>query len=68
MNKIVDVITRTRDDFVRLEWEDDQGFFGQIDFHMDFRGDWAIDSENMSKDFVKAVLCKMVDDAELELS
>lgn len=50
----------------KLAWTDDNGYFGEISFATSEAGNHTcIDSENMSKDFVKKVLAKLVDDAEL---
>ncbi len=50
-----------------LTWEDDAGYFGQVRFSTAEVGNHTvIDSENMSKDFIKKVLAKLVDDAEME--
>ena len=50
---------------IRIYWSGDKGF-GQIDIIHDLMsGEYIIDSELMSRDFVKAVLCKLVDDAKI---
>jgi len=50
-----------------LTWEEDSGYFGQMRFSVAEAGNRTIiDSENMSKEFIKKVLTKLVDDAELE--
>lgn len=49
-----------------INWEDYDGYFGQIRItspsyvHL-VKDNIRIDSENMSPEFVKAVLCRMVD-------
>jgi hypothetical protein len=49
-----------------IGWEDYEGYFGQISIvspeNIHLAGDNVqIDSENMSPEFIKAVLCRMVD-------
>lgn len=51
---------------VDVYWEDDNMFFGHIYLFTNGLNDKVqIDSEYMGKDFVKKVLCQLVDDAEL---
>ena len=46
-------------------WSGDRGF-GQIEIRYKLlSGEYYIDSELMSREFVKAVLCKMVDEADI---
>ena len=40
--------------------------YGEFTFHYDPNNKWHIDNECMSKDFIKAVLCAMVDQAKLD--
>lgn len=49
-----------------ISWDSDKGF-GQFAFVKDKKiNKFEIDNEMMTKEFIKAVLNKMVDDAELK--
>jgi len=50
---------------IRLAWDDEEHGFGLIDISQDRMGTF-INSENMSKEFVKKVLCSLVDEADTE--
>lgn len=47
-----------------INWTDDESFFGEVVIAKQEDG-IKIYSETMSKDFVKELLCKIVDEAEL---
>lgn len=56
--------TGTSERGIRVEWCDDEKGFGQIDIVEDGSSSQChIDSENMSKEFVKRVLSVIVDNA-----
>jgi hypothetical protein len=48
---------------LRIEWQYEKGF-GVLNLFIN-NGKVEIDSEFMSKDFVKQILCKLVDEAKL---
>jgi len=48
----------------RLYWNEPSLGFGQVDISYNKYNQLFIDSECMSKDFVKALLCKLVDDCK----
>jgi hypothetical protein len=50
---------------IRLAWEDEEKGFGLIDIEQDNYG-ISINSECMSADFIKKVLCSLVDQAKIE--
>lgn len=50
--------------YVFIQWICPQGF-GEVWIDMDDENKARINSEYMGKDFVKMLLCKMVDNAEL---
>jgi hypothetical protein len=47
-----------------LAWDDEEHGFGTIRISQNNKGIY-IDSESMGKDFVKEVLCSLVDQAEI---
>lgn len=51
---------------IRLAWEDEERGFGLIDIFQIEDEDILIDSEYMSREFVKKVLTNLVDQARLE--
>jgi hypothetical protein len=62
--EIVDLTMFRGGNGFRLHWEDPDWGFGQIDMFYDKELNFTIDSEAMSKEFVKAVLGKLVDNCE----
>jgi len=67
---VVGVFSQYGDKGVRIGWFDDDGYFGnlsikQVEGNNPSETNMFIDSENMSKEFVKEVLCAMVDNSEL---
>jgi hypothetical protein len=46
-------------------WTDDDGFFGNVIFYKK-DGILKLDTENMSREFVKKVLNNLVDNTEIE--
>jgi len=73
VNVKIDGITAAADEFdehniivhVRLAWDDEWSGFGLIDISQDRTGTF-INSENMSREFVKEVLCAFVDQADMK--
>jgi len=73
MNVKIDSIKVLTDEFdkhniivhVRLAWDDEWSGHGLIDIRQDRMGTF-INSENMGREFVKKVLCSLVDEAEME--
>ena len=50
----------------RIHWEDEEKGFGQLDFiKLKVNGKIIINNECMSKEYMKKVLCTLVDNAEL---
>jgi hypothetical protein len=56
----------TKDYFVDIYWENEEGEFGHIWIYSSGEKP-VIDSEHMSRDFVKQVFEKLVDDATFEI-
>mgnify|MGYP000604239507 CR=1 FL=1 len=52
-------------DGVTFEWTAKGCGFGQLYFYHNKAGKLLCSSETMSKDFIKRMLCQMVDDCEL---
>lgn len=52
-------------DLVTFEWTAKGCGFGQLYFYRNEAGDLHCDSETMGKEFVKRMLCQMVDDCKL---
>jgi alpha-amylase/alpha-mannosidase (GH57 family) len=50
---------------ISLRWYDENHGFGLIDISQDRTGTF-INSENMGREFVKKVLCSLVDEADIE--
>jgi hypothetical protein len=61
---IVDMTILRGGNGFRLHWEEPNFGFGQIDLFYNEELNLTIDSEYMSKEFVKAVLNKLVDNCE----
>lgn len=51
----------TKDNFI-VAWDADYMGYGQLNFRYDADGKIHCNTENMPKEFIKAVLCKIVDD------
>ena len=49
-----------------FDWMETDIGYGSIEIQIE-NGEFVIDSENMSKEFIKAVLNKLIDDAQLML-
>jgi hypothetical protein len=49
----------------KILWSDEEQYFGEITFLIAENGNVKINSEHMGKDFVKKVLCQLIDDAKL---
>jgi hypothetical protein len=62
--EIVDIAMFEKGNGFRLFWQDLKIGFGQIDMFYDKELNFTINSEAMSKEFVKAVLSKLVDNCE----
>jgi hypothetical protein len=55
-----------RHSWIFLKWVDNHsGYFGEINIKCEPEGNMKIWTETMGKEFVKELLCKLVDDAEL---
>ena len=52
-------------DGVQMNWEAKDCGFGQFYFYHNDEGQLCCDSETMGKEFIKRMLCQMVDDCEL---
>ena len=50
---------------VELEWTAKDCGFGRFYFYHNDEGQLCCDSETMGKEFIKRMLCQMVDDCEL---
>lgn len=48
-----------------VDWADSDGWFGEITFYKDKDGNMKVISETMGKEFVKKILCQLVDIADL---
>ena len=66
MNRIVDTGCTTFSGGFEVFWEDDQGYFGNITFVEKSDKILVINSETMGSEFIKAVLNKMIDMAEIK--
>ena len=62
--EIVDIEMFNKGNGFRLYWESLDIGFGQIDMFYNDELKFTIDSEHMSREFIKAVLCKLVDNCE----
>jgi hypothetical protein len=62
--EVVDISMFEKGNGFRLHWEEPNIGFGQIDLFYNEELNFTIDSEYMSKEFVKAVLNKLVDNCE----
>lgn len=49
----------------RISWLDDEKGFGNIDVMYSKKNGFTLETESMSKDFVKSVLSAMVDSAKI---
>jgi len=73
MNVKIDGITAATDEFdvhdivfhIRLAWDDEEHGFGLIDISQ-YRNGAVIDAEYMGREFVKKVLCTLVDEADMK--
>jgi hypothetical protein len=63
VSKLLDP-TADRNFFLNIGWQSDGFGYGNLGLTFNKEGILEIDSECMSNDFIKAVLCKLVDEAK----
>jgi hypothetical protein len=65
MNRIIDTSVRIYNNgWFYVNWQDDQGYFGEIKMQETKDGTFEIYAETMGPEFVKSVLSKMIDMAK----